>query len=147
MHLSQSVEVLAVRLGPGADVRRELEALAVSKAISAAVTLGAVGSLTYVCLRYAAQDTPTELTGKHEILTLSGMLSQDGVHLHMMVADSQGNCKGGHVAYGCQVYTTLELAIALLPKTKFQRTFDPATGFNLTHSPVWRAASGGSRSY
>ena len=129
MHLSQSVEVLAVRLGPGADVRRELEVLAMSKTISAAVIMGVVGSLAHVRLRYANQDDPTELSGKHEILTLSGMLSQDGVHLHMMVADSQGNCKGGHVVYGCQVYTTLELAIALLPKTQFQRTFDPATGF------------------
>ena len=129
MHLSQSVEVLAVRLCPGADVRRELEVLAISKTISAAAIIGSVGSLAHVCLRYASQDVPTELAGKHEILSLSGMLSQDGVHLHMMVADSQGNCRGGHVVYGCQVYTTLELAIALLPEIHFQRVFDPSTGF------------------
>ncbi|MGB3296209.1 MAG: PPC domain-containing DNA-binding protein [Phormidesmis sp.] len=130
MHLSKSVETLALRLGPGADIRRALEALADSEKMSAAVIMGAVGSLAQVCLRYADQDIHTQLAGKHEILTLSGMLSQDGVHLHMMVANSQGDCKGGHVVYGCQVYTTLELAIALLPDTHFQRVFDQLTGFD-----------------
>ncbi len=129
MHFSQSVETLALRLGAGADVRRDLEALAKSEKISAAVIIGAVGSLSQVRLRYANHNSHTELAGKHEILTLSGMLSEEGVHLHMMVANEQGDCKGGHVVEGCRVYTTLELAIALLPKTQFQRVFDPSTGF------------------
>ena len=123
------METLAIRLKPHADIRKDLEELAQKERISAAVILGAVGSLSKVHLRFAGQDYPTELAGKHEILTLSGMLSEAGAHLHMSVSDANGKCTGGHVVYGCEVYTTLEIAIVLLPQTQFQRTFDPATGF------------------
>ncbi len=47
----------------------------------------------------------------------------------MSLGDSQGNCIGGHVAYGCEVYTTLELVIGLMPEVRFQRVFDEITGF------------------
>ncbi|NET39490.1 MAG: DNA-binding protein [Cyanothece sp. SIO1E1] len=123
------VETLALRLSPGADVRRELEAVAKREKISAGVIMGAVGSLAKVCLRFANEKAPMELAGKHEILTLSGTLGEDGVHLHMTVANSQGECKGGHLVEGCQVYTTLELVIALIPEVRFKRVFDRATGY------------------
>ncbi len=123
------MKTIALRLKPHSDVRQELEDLAKGEQISAAVILGAVGSLSKVCLRFAGQDHPTELIGKYEILTLSGMLSAAGVHLHISVSDAEGKCTGGHVVYGCEVYTTLEVAIALLPQTQFQRILDNATGF------------------
>ena len=123
------IETLVLRLGPGADVREALEAIAQGQNISAGVILGAVGSLSRVRLRFAGQDGHAELEGKHEVLTLSGMISEAGVHLHMSVADSQGMCKGGHVVYGCEVYTTLEIAIAQLPNITFHRALDEETGF------------------
>jgi uncharacterized protein len=123
------METLALRLHPGADIRQELEALAKNESITAGVILGAVGSLAKTCLRFAGSDQMTALPGKQEILTLSGMLSQEGVHLHMSVGDSQGQCSGGHVVYGCEVYTTLELVIGLLPDKLFQRVPDENTGF------------------
>ncbi len=124
-----TTKTIALRLSPDTDIRRYLEDFAKEREISAGVILGAVGSLSTTCLRFAGNNTHTELSGKHEVLTLSGMLSDEGVHLHMSVADSNGDCKGGHVVYGCVVYTTLEIAIALLPNTNFQRIFDPNTGF------------------
>lgn len=123
------MKTIALRLEPHSDIRRELEDLAKRENISAAVILGAVGSLSKVRLRFAGQNEPTELAGKHEILTLSGMLSEAGVHLHISVSDAEGQCIGGHVVYGCEVYTTLEMAIALLPQTQFQRVLDTTTGF------------------
>ncbi len=139
-----SFETLALRLGPGADVRRELEAIAQAKNISAGVILGAVGSLSQVRLRFAGQDDHAELEGKHEILTLSGMISKAGVHLHMSVADFQGTCKGGHLVYGCEVYTTLEIAIGLISEVEFQRVYDETTEFielkvssMLTSKDIW----------
>lgn len=121
-------KTLSLRLHPGQDVRQELETLAIQERLSAGVVLSAVGSLSEVSLRFAGHDTPTELTGKHEILTLSGTLGADGVHLHMTVANSQGECKGGHVVYGCVVYTTLELVIVSIPEVRFRRVFDENTG-------------------
>ncbi|MEM8505810.1 MAG: PPC domain-containing DNA-binding protein [Cyanobacteria bacterium P01_D01_bin.1] len=126
----QLFKTTALRLSPGTDIRRFLEGFAKQQEIKAGVILGAVGSLSVSCLRFAGKDVHTELVGKHEVLSLSGMLSDEGVHLHMSVANSDGECKGGHVVYGCIVYTTLEIAIALLPNTKFQRSFDESTGFN-----------------
>lgn len=123
------MKTLALRLNPSVDIRRELEILAQKEQLTAGVILGAVGSLSKTCLRFAGNDAPTELAGKHEILTLSGMISADGVHLHMSVGNSQGSCVGGHVSYGCEVYTTLELVIGLMPELSFQRVFDEITGF------------------
>lgn len=54
MLFSKSVEVLALRLSSGSDIRRDLEALTKSEKISAAVIIGAVGSLSQV-----AFDMPT----------------------------------------------------------------------------------------
>ena len=137
VNLRGSVETLALRLLPGSDVRRELESVANKEKISAGVIIGAVGSLSKVCLRLANDNTHTELEGKHEILTLSGTIGEDGVHLHITVANSQGECKGGHVVYGCQVYTTLELVMALIPEVRFKRVFDEATGYKELHiSPI-----------
>ncbi|MEO0374057.1 MAG: PPC domain-containing DNA-binding protein [Cyanobacteria bacterium P01_A01_bin.17] len=124
-----SLEAVALRLAPGADVRRELAEIAEQEKISAGVVVSAVGSLSHVCLRFAGAEMRTELPGKHEVLTLSGTIGADGVHLHMMVADQQGECKGGHLVEGCLVYTTLELVIALMSEVRFRRQVDPATGF------------------
>ena len=123
------LQIIAIRLEPGADIRRRLEQIAKESAIKAGVILGAVGSLSTTCLRFAGSDRPTALTGKREILTLSGMLSESGVHLHMSVSDKQGHCVGGHVVYGCEIYTTLELVIGLMSAIAFKRELDVATGF------------------
>ena len=127
--MSYRTETIALRLLPNTDVRTYLEDFAKSQAIGAGVVLGAVGSLSKTCLRFADNSSHTELAGKQEVLTLSGMLSEAGVHLHMSVADSNGDCKGGHVVYGCIVYTTLEIAIALLPGVSFHRALDKNTGY------------------
>ncbi|MEO1401064.1 MAG: PPC domain-containing DNA-binding protein [Cyanobacteria bacterium J06635_1] len=129
MHCRGTLETLAVRLDPGADIYQTLRTLVTQENIGAAVILSAVGSLSKTRLRFADQETSTTLTGKHEILTLSGTLGEAGVHLHMAVANAQGECRGGHVVKGCQVYTTLECVIAIVPEIRFDRVFDPATGY------------------
>ncbi|MEL7330849.1 MAG: PPC domain-containing DNA-binding protein [Cyanobacteria bacterium J06560_2] len=129
MHSKAGIEIMALRLEPGADVRRDLERLVKRDQIAAGVVLGAVGSLSKACLRFADQNKHTILEGKHEVLTLSGTLGEAGVHLHMSVADTEGDCKGGHVVYGCRVNTTLELVIGLVSGVTFGREMDEATGY------------------
>lgn len=124
-----TVDTLALRLSPGTDVRQALGAIAKREKISAGVVLGAVGSLAAVRLRFANAKTPTKLLGNHEILTLSGTLGEDGVHLHMTVANELGECRGGHLVEGCHVYTTLEVVIAVLSDLRFNRMLDPKTGY------------------
>lgn len=119
----------ALRLLPGTDVRPFLKQWCHDERIDAAAIVSAVGSLSRVHLRFADRPSGTSLSGKHEVLSLTGTLGANGLHLHALVADADGRCFGGHLLDGNEVYTTLELVIALLPDHRFLREPDPRTGF------------------
>jgi predicted DNA-binding protein with PD1-like motif len=128
-----SMQVQVLRLAPGADLRRSLEAefaqLTQQHGIAAACIVSAVGSLTQAVLRYADQSEGSAIGGPLELLMLSGTLSLDGAHVHASVSDDRGEVKGGHLLPGCVVRTTAEVVIALLPGWEFRRELDAATGF------------------
>jgi uncharacterized protein len=131
-----TLETLALRLPPDVDLRQTLKSIAQAENITAGIILSGIGSLKTVVLRFAGQNTHTTIDAKHEILTLAGTIGLDGVHLHMSIANSQGEVIGGHVVDGCIVYTTIELTIGILPDLKFQRVLDDRTGFaELSISP------------
>jgi hypothetical protein len=129
-----AMQVHVLRLVPGDDLRGALEAaftrLAREHGIAAACIVSAVGSLSRVVLRYAAEPGGSETVEPLELLMLSGTLSADGAHLHASVADAQGAVKGGHLMRGSIVRTTAEVVVALLPGWEFRRELDAATGFN-----------------
>lgn len=126
---SQAGHFAASRLMPGMDVRLTLTEWARTQGVGAAVVVGGVGSLSRAHLRFAGNAQGAELAGPWEILSLTGTLGPDGVHLHIGLADSQGHCVGGHVLAGCVVATTLEVTLAVLPDVLFRRQHDPATGY------------------
>ena len=64
-----------------------------------------------------------------EILSLSGTLSAEGAHLHLGIANGEGQAFGGHLVEGCLVYTTAEVVLGELEDVKFLRVVDPATGY------------------
>ena len=70
-----------------------------------------------------------QLAGPFEILGLSGTLSAEGAHLHVMVSDREGGCLGGHLCSGSIVHTTVELVLLELPGIRFAREHDPRTGY------------------
>jgi uncharacterized protein len=121
---------LPLRLMPGDDLRRVLEAAVAAQGAFAAFVLTGIGSLAETRLRLAGAETPIDVSGDIEILTLAGSISANGSHLHMSVADAAGRVLGGHVAYGCIVRTTAEILIALLPGHRFDREPDRTTGFD-----------------
>ena len=123
------MDATPLRLNPGDDLRRALDAALASQGCAAAFVVAGIGSLSAARLRLAGVETPEALTGDLEILTLSGTLSPDGSHLHMSLADAQGRVMGGHVAPGCVVRTTAEVLVAWLPEWRLAREFDPATGY------------------
>ena len=135
-----ALQPLALRLKPGEDVRQTIEAIAKQKNIQAGFVLSAVGSLSRVSLRFADAETATELPGNHEVLSLSGTLSTAGAHLHLLVANAAGECRGGHLVAGCTVYTTFELVMGQLTDVRFERVMDRRTGFpELAIVPVGEA--------
>ncbi|MFS2037124.1 PPC domain-containing DNA-binding protein [Polaromonas sp. CT11-55] len=133
-----------LRLTPGEDLRATLTKafaqLQAGQNTTAACIISAVGSLSRAVLRYADQPDGTVLEEPLELITLSGTLSADGVHLHASVATARGEMRGGHVMAGCIVRTTAEIVLAPLPGWVFTREQDAKTGFKeLVAKPVGRA--------
>ncbi|MGM9484211.1 PPC domain-containing DNA-binding protein [Roseateles sp. NT4] len=114
----------ALRLHPGDDLRRALEAGG-----RTGFVVAGIGSLSHAELRFAGEPGPTRIEGALEILTLSGSLTPAGAHLHASVSDASGRVLGGHVCAGCKVLTTAELLVAPLPPGSLSRALDAATGF------------------
>jgi len=130
------MRTLPLRLPPGAELREALRAVLQANAVDGAFVVAGIGSLSVARLRLAGADTVQTLHGDLEILTLSGSIAVDGVHLHASIADASGRVWGGHVAPGCIVRTTAELLLALLPDWRLGRAPDPATGYaELTVQP------------
>jgi predicted DNA-binding protein with PD1-like motif len=120
---------LPLRIGAGADLRAELDAVLARHGVSAGFVLQGIGSLSVARIRFAGLPDCTELRGDLEIVSLGGSLSPDGPHLHIAVSDATGRVIGGHMGPGCIVRTTAEVMVALLPGFRFSREDDPATGY------------------
>jgi len=123
------MKVVPLRLHPGDDLRRALEAWMGEQQAQAGCMISAVGSLSVAQLRLAGASETTTICGELEIISLSGTLSPDGAHLHIAIAESSGAVIGGHLGLSSLVRTTAELVIGLLPEWRFQRELDPATGY------------------
>lgn len=123
------MKVHAIRLHPGQDLRRELEAFAKKEKIDAGFVLSCVGSLRKMNIRPANQQTPIHAEQKFEIVSLVGTLSPDGVHLHIALSDSTGATIGGHLLEGNEIYTTAEIVIGEARHLQFRRETDPETTF------------------
>lgn len=119
----------ALRLKPGQDLKQSLKMFAQEHQIQAGFIITAIGSLQQAKLRFADQPDSTELKDKFEILALNGTLSVHGMHLHMMLGDRTGATLGGHLDYGCLIYTTAEIVIGTQNHWIFRREPDEATGF------------------
>lgn len=124
------MQLLPIRLPPGADLRRTLEDIAGSQGTDSAFVLAGIGSLVEATLRYASEPAGSKLAGPLEIVSISGSLCAAGAHLHMSVSDALGHVHGGHVCYGNEVRTTAEILLALLPHGSLTRQYDAGTGFN-----------------
>lgn len=118
-----------VRLVPGEDPRARLVALQQERGWSGASVVSAVGSLTEASIRYADQPNATRLKGPLEVVALSGTLGPDGPHLHIGVTDGKGRMRGGHLALGSKVYTTLEVVLAVFDDVTLRREVDPRTTY------------------
>ena len=123
------MKVVPLRLKPGDDLRRTLEAWLGEQQEQAGCVISAVGSLSLAQLRLAGASQATAIHGELEIVSLSGTLSPDGIHLHIAISGSSGTVIGGHLCAGSLVRTTAELVIGLLPEWRFRRELEPVTGY------------------
>jgi predicted DNA-binding protein with PD1-like motif len=126
---TERLRVLALRLRPGQDLRRQLEAFVKEKKIKAGFILTGVGSLRRASIRLADQSSAAAFNDKFEIVSLVGTLGQDGVHLHISISDKTGKTIGGHLVEGCLIYTTAEIVIGDASGMVFRREQDKETGY------------------
>ena len=141
---SGSVQAHCLRLNPGEDLVQALQdaaksAIANTRNAGSAFVLSAVGSLSDVTLRLAsascAEDNSKGNVTRRwceqmEVVSLVGTFTPTGAkHLHMSVANAEGNTFGGHLVAGT-VFTTLELILGTIEDVYFTRVLDDRTGYS-----------------
>lgn len=127
--MTQNMTVHALRLHPGQDLKRELDAFAKAQNLQAGFIITGVGSLRKVAIRPANQTEALLREAKFEIVSLVGTLSPDGSHLHISLSDGTGATIGGHLLEGNEVYTTAEIVIGEAEQLRFARELDPNTTY------------------
>lgn len=108
------MHTLPLHLDAGSDVRLSLEQLARDQG-AAGFVLSVVGNLSIAVFQCPGKAAPTRLRGELEIITLSGTLAPNGVHLHLSFSDGDCRVWGGHLEPGTLVLRGADLLIGLLP--------------------------------
>ena len=117
------------RLTKGSDLKKEIETYVINNKLSG-VILSAVGCLSKLTSRLSDGKSILEKIGQFEIVSITGTLSEDGVHIHISVSDELGNTIGGHLKDGCIINTTAEIVLESFDNIKFIREYDDNTGYN-----------------
>ena len=108
---STMLKTHAIRLKPGADLKREIASFVKANNIKAGWIVTCAGSLTHYNIRFANQPNGSTADGHYEIVSLTGTLSVNGSHIHISLSDSTGKTIGGHLLDSNIVYTTAEIII------------------------------------
>lgn len=117
------------RLKPNQDLKVELFRIAKEKNLKAAVIVSGVGSLQKVALRLADGKSISHFEGPQEIVSMTGTLSAEAMHVHLSASDSTGKTIGGHLVDGCLIYTTVELVLIEQLDLEYFREEDPTYGW------------------
>jgi len=124
------MENYTFRLKSVQDLFDSIESVVREKQIEAGCVLSGIGSLTQFAVRLADHDTPTEYEGHFEIVSLAGLVSIHGSHLHISVSDGEGRTIGGHLVSGCKIYTTAEIVLAKFSDVIYKREFAQDSGYD-----------------
>jgi predicted DNA-binding protein with PD1-like motif len=122
-----NINTYAIRLKPGDDLKKNIQAFVDEKKLKAAWISTCVGSLVNYDIRFANRQESNKGDGHFEILSLTGTLSVNGSHMHISISDSTGKTMGGHLQEGCIIYTTAEIVIQATDDLVFKRETDGST--------------------
>jgi predicted DNA-binding protein with PD1-like motif len=123
------IQTHVLRFKPGQDLKIELENFVRAKNIEAGWIVTALGSLTDYHIRFANQNAGTRSSGHFEILSLAGIISIHGLHIHIAIADEEGKVIGGHLLNENIIYTTAEIIIQQSDAHIFLREEDSSTSY------------------
>lgn len=122
------MKIHVLRLISNQDLKLSIEKYIKENQIQAGIILTCVGSLKKATIRLA-EEKIKNFNKKFEILSLTGTLSLDGLHLHISLADKKGRAIGGHLKEKCLINTTAEIVIAEITEFNFERKYDQDTGY------------------
>ena len=131
------MKTYAFRLHRGDDLRLALARFARENHLRGAVILSCAGCLSHWRLRDASGVNIQEKTEPVEIVSATGTLSQDRLHLHLSLSREDLSTIGGHLAEGCIVNTTAEIVLLELEDVAFGAAYDADTGYDeITIQPL-----------
>lgn len=120
-----SIEVIAVRLTKGMDLKLSLAKLVAEHDVKAGSIASCVGCISHLNLRLAG----AEKQEPFEIVSVMGTLTPEHQHVHISVSDRGGRVWGGHLMEGTVIDTTAELIIHSYSELEFTRAMDDSTGY------------------
>lgn len=115
------------RLHRGDDLKNSILEFCRMNNINSGIMACAVGCCSKVRFRLAGADDFYEDERDYEIVSITGTISKDGVHIHISFADNTGKVVGGHLTEGCIINTTCEVSIIKSDKYKLSREYDEET--------------------
>ncbi len=120
----------AFRLVRGNDLKKEIISYCQKQNIEAGVIICAVGCVRHLHIRLAEAKDYIDNEEFYEIVSITGTVSKDDVHIHLSVSDKTGKTIGGHLKDGTIVDTTCEVVIYELNDYIFGRELDALTGYD-----------------
>lgn len=126
-----AMKTLSIRIRNGFDLVNEIQRVVTENNIQAGVILSGVGGLTKANFRVPVIDGDTKYIYPEnlEIVSTTGTVSVNGMHIHISGSDVEGKVWGGHLKEGSLVRMTCELVIGILDDTVFNREEDGETGY------------------
>jgi predicted DNA-binding protein with PD1-like motif len=125
-----SMKNYTFRLKPGHDLFDSIQSFVNEAQIEAGCIISGVGSLTHAALRMANREFHSEYDGHFEIVSITGLLSVHGSHLHLSISDGNGQTIGGHLVSGCKIYTTAKIALLAFEDVIYRREFADDSGYD-----------------
>ena len=122
------------RLKDGQDLKKEIIKIMTEDSIKAGVVVSLVGGLTKAVVRVPVlgdKDKAVKIYEKSfEIVSVTGTLGSNDMHVHISISDVEGNVFGGHLKDGCIVRGTMEVVILVFDDVEYKRVFDEETGYD-----------------
>lgn len=125
-----SIEVIAVRLTKGMDLKLSLAKLVEQHGIKTGSIASCVGCVSHLNLRLAGAESTLTKQEPFEIVSVMGTLTAEHQHVHISVSDCEGRVwGGGHLLEDTVIDTTAELIIHSYSELEFTRAMDDSTGY------------------
>ena len=129
---------IATRLTRGQDLKLELQKLVTKHNVAAGSIASCVGCVSQINIRLANANYTKLIQAPFEIVSVMATLTPNHQHVHISVADQNGDVIGGHLLEGTIIATTAELILHRYDTLTFSREHDDSTGYtelNISDNP------------